>query len=277
MNVINKPLELEKIKKIELNLLLQLHQICKEQGFRYSLAGGTLLGAVRHGGFIPWDDDIDVIMPRPDYDRFMQYCLNNKTPFKLHYYKESKNYILIDAKISDPSTVLVDQVLTSKSLNIGVFIDIFAIDGLGKDEDSAKKQFFRTSLKREVLNAMTWKKFFRSKTKPLYYEPIRFAVYLMSRFSNANKLLNAIEKINREVDFDTSQYAGCVSGVYRTKEIMKTSVFKSFISMKFEDFEFQCIRDYDVYLKQLYGNYMELPPVDKRQTHHTFKAYKVER
>ena len=275
MSKMKKELTLEEIKETELNLLVQFHDICQKNGLRYSLGGGTLLGAVRHKGFIPWDDDIDVMMPRPDYEKFLKYCINNTTPFKLHYYKYSSNYVLIDAKISDPSTILVDKVLSSKRNKVGVFIDVFVIDGLGDNEQAAKKQFMKTSVKREVLNAMTWDKFFRSKTHPLYYEPLRFVVYILSRIANAQKLLSSIDRINREVNFDSSKYAGCVSGVYRTKEIMKTSVFKSYVKLKFEDQEFWCIKDYDSYLKQHYGDYMELPPEEKRQTHHTFKAYRV--
>lgn len=275
MNVDKKPLGLEEIKSIELNLLKYFHKICEQNKFRYSLGGGTLLGAVRHNGFIPWDDDVDVMMPRPDYDAFIKYCLQNKTPFILHYYAKDKNYINIDAKISDPSTFLIDKVRGNKKIKTGIHIDIFAIDGLGKNENTAVAQFNRTSLKREVLNAMTWERFFRSKTHPIYFEPIRFGVYVLSRLTNAQELLRSIDKINREVDFDRSKYAGCVTGAYRKKEIMKTSVFTSYIKMKFENEEFWCIKQYDAYLKKHYGNYMELPPEEKRQSHHTFTAYRL--
>ena len=78
-----KEISLDELKKIEFEILVEIDKICREQNIRYSLCGGTLLGAIRHGGFIPWDDDIDIFMPRPDYNRFLEYCIQNSTTFSL--------------------------------------------------------------------------------------------------------------------------------------------------------------------------------------------------
>lgn len=278
INKLNK-LGLEEIKQVELELLTQFHNTCSDLDLRYSLGGGTLLGAIRHKGFIPWDDDIDVMMPRPDYDRFIQFCKEQQSrlPYRLFSYETVDNYIFLESKLASPRTVIIDKSLnTAKETKLGVYIDIFPIDGLGMNEKEAVSQFMRTSLKREVLNAKTWSHFFRSKTHPFYYEPIRLGVYILSRFAKPQQLLKSIDRINRKLDFDKTIYAGSVCGAYRLKEIMETSVYSEYTDVDFENKKFKMIKDYDAYLKKHYGKYMELPPVEKQVTHHTFDAYWVE-
>ncbi len=268
-----KELTFQELKSIEYNLLQSFDAICSEKGYRYSLGGGTLLGAIRHKGFIPWDDDIDVMMPRPDYDCFIKYCEDNTIPFVLECHEYNPSYKNLFSKIIAKNTFLIDSSITTKATKMGVHIDVFPIDGLGNSYKNAIKQFEKTTFKRELLNAATWEKYFRSKTHPWYYEPLRLSLYLLSRFQNAKNLMDSIDVINREVSFDESKFAGCVSGVYRKKEIMETSVFQNYIDVQFEGGYFKAIRDYDAYLQKHYGDYMKLPPKEKRVTHHTFKAY----
>lgn len=101
-----KEIDLRQLKKIEAELLNEVDKICVKENFRYSMGGGTLLGAVRHKGFIPWDDDIDIMMPRPDYDAFISYCLSNETPFKLRCWETDKTFVDFSAKLYNPQTVL---------------------------------------------------------------------------------------------------------------------------------------------------------------------------
>ncbi|MCR4814949.1 MAG: LicD family protein [Lachnospiraceae bacterium] len=267
-------LKLNEIQDIELNLLIGFDRICRENGFRYSLGGGTLLGGIRHKGFIPWDDDVDVMMPRPDYENFIRYAREHQTVFRLISYEDTPKYTGLFAKIFDPSTKIEDEVNTT-DYPTGIYIDVFPLDGLGMTEKEAVKRFRKTSFKREVLNAVSWKKFTRSKTHSILLEPVRLAMFLLSRMANPEKLLEKIDAVNRGFDFEKSGYAGCVCGCYREKEIMKTDVFRNFVTVEFEGRDFMAIRDYDDYLKMHYGDYMLLPPEEKRQTHHTYKAYRV--
>lgn len=268
-----KEIDIEELKKIELNLLTQFHNVCTEQNFRYSLGGGTLLGAVRHNGFIPWDDDIDVMMPRPDYNRFINYCLNNDVPFKILSWETDKTYVDLSARVYDSNTILKEANMLDSIKNIGVYIDVFPIDGLGNTYKEALKAFKSTSFKRNMLVAAQWKKYLKSKTHPWYVEPIRFTAFIISRFVNKQKTFRKILKKYNKYDFDSVKYVAAVGGAYREKEILSHKVFSEYTLLKFEDKDFYVIKEFDTYLSSIYGNYMKLPPIEKQISHHTFKAY----
>ncbi len=266
-------LSLKEIQETELELLLAFDRVCSEQGLRYSLGGGTLLGAVRHKGFIPWDDDIDVMMPRPDYEAFLNCCKVVPADFDLASHDTEEGYYNLFAKLSDRNTIIIDE-LSQTADETGISIDVFPIDGLGETEEQAKKIFHKTDFHRELLNAAAWKRYFRSKTHSIVVEPIRLAMYVLSRFTNPKKLIEKIEKENKKHPFEGSVYAGCVCGSYREKEIMRTWTFENYCDMEFEGHQLKAIQNYDEYLKKHYGDYMKLPPEEKQKTHHTYKAYR---
>lgn len=263
----------KEIKDIQIKLMDDFHRLCIGLGLRYSLGGGSLLGAIRHRGYIPWDDDIDVIMPRPDFDKLAIYNKNHKLPFIFMTHESVKGYNNLHGKVVDEHTVIKDKYIDSRAIKMGVNIDIFPIDGLGNNYNDALKTFKKTEIKREILNARTWKKFFRSHTHPWYYEPARLLIYFISRLYKAEDLMVSIDKINREKNFDNVKYAGCVCGSYRTKEILKQKIFSEYEDVYFEGRVYKGLKAYDEYLSSLYGAYMKMPPEDKRITHHTFKAY----
>lgn len=266
-----KELNINEIKEIELRILEYVSRVCEENNIEYSLCGGTLLGAVRHKGFIPWDDDIDIFMTRDNYQKFIKLFGDIKNGnYQIINYENTDGFNYLFSKIVDKRTRLIEE----HSFNLekmGVFIDVFPIDSLANTIDEAKRKLKKVRFKKYLGVASNWRHFFLNKNRSSLRQIPRFLFYLMSRRFDAKKNYHKIESF---FPYSAScSFFGAVAGVYENKEIMPKSVFLSHTYMKFENLELMVIADYDQYLKRLYGDYMELPPIEKRTTHHTFKAY----
>lgn len=264
----------EELKKTALKVLCAVRDVCDEQNIKYFLDGGTLLGAVRHGGFIPWDDDIDICMPRPDYDRFIAYCKNNETSFGIVSHETDEKYTELSAKAFARDTVCKELFVNKNGAEYGVYVDIFPVDGLGANRKSALKLLNKSKFKRSLLTASNWQKFFKSKTRGWLAEPVRFAFYILSKGRNQHKLIEKIENIYKDYDFYKSEKVGVVCGCYGDREVMNASVYAETVYLKFENETFAAMGAYDEFLTNLYGDYMQLPPESKRVSRHTFNAYR---
>lgn len=265
----------EELKKIAFEVLCRVRDVCVSLGLRYFLDGGTLLGAIRHKGYIPWDDDIDICMPRPDYDKFIEYCKNNKTSFGLVSNEIDKRFTELYAKAYALRTVCKERYVNRSDVEYGVYIDIFPVDGLGKTTEDALKLLHKSRYKRSLLTAANWQKYFKSRTRKWYIEPIRFVFYLLSRCTNRNKLIEKIKKIYQGTDFDSSEKVGVVCGCYGDREVMDRSLYDRSTDVVFENETFTAMAEYDKFLTNLYGDYIQLPPEEKRVTHHTFDAFRL--
>ena len=256
-----KEITINELKKIALSILIDVSKFCDNNGLTYYLCGGTLLGAIRHHGFIPWDDDIDIYMPRNDYEKFLNLYKSND--YKVFCWKMQKDYYLPSAKVIDCRTCLFETKCKSVE-NIGVFIDIFPLDGLSNNINISKKILTKNAQKMRLnmFTIMTIDTFLK-KTLQFFVKMI-----FSSRF-----LCKQIEKQSRKYDFENSEYVGVAFGYYGSREIMPKYIFESTTKVEFEGKLFSAPLHYDEYLTRLYGNYMELPSKDKQITHHSFKAY----
>ncbi len=271
-----KTIDLNELKKVELAVLKQVRDVCNSHGLRYYLAAGTLLGAVRHGGFIPWDDDIDICMPRPDYDKLIEICKKEKMLFDICCVSTMPKYSYAFAKAYAPNTIIKEKTANRDNIEFGVYIDIFPLDGYGNTIEESTRTFKKIHFKLELLIASNWKKFSRSKTHSWYYEPFRFVFFVISRIINTKGIIEKLERDARKKDFDSCNYVSTLMSSYRAKGIMPREYFAKAVDLEFEGEMFSVPIQYDKYLKHCYGDYMKLPPEKNRVTHHDFEAYYID-
>ena len=259
-----RKLDLKQIQQRELKIFQVFLDICEKYGIRYYLAGGTLLGAVRHNGFIPWDDDIDINMPREDYDKLLSHAdeIGASGDYKLAAY-ELGNLNYPFAKIYDLHTSirkLYDEDETEKNL----WIDIFPMDGLPDDEKEVKKIFRKTLTARKILRVKQarlgeGKTALRRRFKPLVKA-------LVSPISD-RALLSYIDRICRTYKVDDCSYMGGIANGYGPQERVPRKPFLTSVPVTFETMTVSAPGCWEYYLKSLYGDFMKLPPKEKQITH----------
>lgn len=258
----SREIEFDEARKLELNLLIKFADYCRKENLQYYLAYGTLIGAVRHKGFIPWDNDIDVVMPRPDYNRFLkqvQECPMSDWIEALDYHKV-RTFPFI--KLIDNRTRLKEHFLVTEE-NLGIYVDIFPLDGLPNTEKERRKLFKRAAFLMKLYAFANYRFNTGANTgKKL----IKNLLYPFSRLISSYKVCEKLNNLCKAYDYDNSDMVGDIVWGFDEREIISKECFQGMYG-EFEGYQFCIPKGYDQLLRQCYGNYMELPPEEERMTH----------
>lgn len=259
--------QLKKIQETELEILNVVHEFCKENKIQYSLTYGTLIGAVRHQGFIPWDDDIDLMMMRDQYDKFIRLWRNN--PPKGYFLQNDitdPSYGNNFLKIRKKGTAFIQS---EKEKNVkyhtGIFIDIFPVDRVAPEGIARKTQYFACLINMLLTRNHPSEK----KGLNLLVERIILGLPYKCKAYLKEKTYNYKIKWNKRRNLPLF-WNGTVYGAHT---YFIPDLFDNMTNVSFEGKEFLAYKKYDRFLKDYFGNYMELPPEDKRVTHHPIIVY----
>lgn len=266
------------IRKLQIHLLEMLkwfHCFCNENHLRYYALGGTMLGAVRHKGFIPWDDDIDVGMPRPDYEKLIQLIGDRECE---GYYLETPysgadEYRYPYSKLYDTGTTLTEN--TWPALKRGVFIDVFPLDGMGQSEAEGCKRWRSINRMADLI----WTRTCAVNKRRAVYKNIAiiFAHMIPDVLFRNKAMLKRIQEECKYIGYADSAVIGNTFGNWGAKEIMPEAVMGKPKLYQFEDTEIFGAEQAGQYLTRLYGAWQELPPAEKRITHHDYLELDLEK
>lgn len=254
------------LRRIQLEIMDCIHDFCSKHDLRYFLMYGSLIGAIRHNGYIPWDDDIDIIMPRPDYEIFIA---EFSSDFYSVYSSRSQNkWPLLYSKVCDRRTKLIED----SGLENGVFVDVFPLDGMSSSKNTASVHLKQSMRLKLILRMHRFAP--RMSVRGLSMHDIALFIlswaihYLLSY----EKVLARFNKMSIRYLYDSSDFCGdlCAGSMNR---VFDRSLFDSSLDWSFEGHLFKIPVGYDECLKTIYGDYMKLPPIEQRCSNHDFKAF----
>lgn len=256
-----KEITLEEQKKILFDILIYIDKTCRDNGINYSLGEGTLLGAVRHKGFIPWDDDIDLLMERKDVEKFLTVHKDGDFILYTPLMDGSNCYVY---RLTDPKTVIEKNGKTSHGLWVALTpIDNIPDEGVAWDKMRNKVHFWIELLRQKKTGVYSGRRIVRMVKRVLSLVITNGFLY--------NRLLHYLTMYN---DVKTKRMQKL--NIHREPFVIPSDVFDGYTELEFEGRKYMAIKHYDEYLKRMYGDYMTPPPVEQRVAKHDFRAYFIE-
>lgn len=271
-----KELTIKEIQATSVEILMHIDTICRENDIEYSIFYGTLIGAQRHQGYIPWDDDLDIVLTRPNYDRLINLLTKDDT-YLLLSLETRENYRYTYAKLVDSRTcVKTTQFYHSEDPELGVFVDIFPIDGF-PDDGETKKVFGETceryranmmaSLNASYAISRTW---WKAYSKRILHYPKHRKLVKQGGYTHWKELFM---KETVKYPFDEASICGYIEFIDEIWGVFPTDWFKHYEDVVFEGQKVRAIKDRTKFLTLRYDDYMQLPPEAERVTHHPYTFY----
>lgn len=269
-----KELTLAEIKGVEVGILHYFAAFCQQNDISFFLSNGTLLGAVKYGGFIPWDDDVDVLVPREDYEKLLRLFQDNGQ-YALCCRQRCPAYRYPFAKLCDVTTQL-DETNVDNGTVLGINMDIFPLDSWAPNRKKAMRQAKANKLRTKCLGYSKTIRFIPGEGRTGFGKWLRTAVHpLFQKFGPDLFCKRMDREAKRHWKQIPSPYLGSIAWpAYGTREVLDAQLFSSAVPVTFEGSQYPAPAGYEAYLTSLYGNYRQDPPIEKQVTHHNFVAYR---
>lgn len=261
-----KKIDIDEQKKIMLKMLSEFHNFCTENNIKYSLIGGSLIGAVRNGGIIPWDDDIDIILMPEEYNKLVIALKKKKFKYKFIGFNNLEKYFIPGFKIVDSDTRIIEKGIQKE---YGVFVDVFRYNYIPDNFILRKYYLLKYKFILTIIHGFSSdrlvKRSFAKKIRDFYSDTKNKITYL-------NKYYNFLDKYNKKHSKNIISNSIMYS---LDKEIQNSDNMKEYKIVNFDGVDAMIFSNYDQILKTTFGNYMTLPPVEKRVSKHTIDAFRV--
>lgn len=266
--------------QILLEILHYFITICEENNLTYYIYYGSAIGAARHHGMIPWDDDIDVCMPRPDYERFLQICAEKDMgKYELITPQNTPNYYTSFAKLCDKTTTIYER--TCYRFVLGMYIDIFVIDGMinnPQEIEKTGKKYSHYCRMLELSNSYyslldLYHKYIKNRRLRIV---VQYYMYSLNRGKYSKLAIQKLDVLAKKYDYEEAEYSVVYPRIYGNRDICPQKWLKGKTLLPFESLQVALPMDYKSLLNHIYGDFTQLPPEDQRQYQHSIVYYNLE-
>ena len=271
----------EKIRKIQLKMLEDLNNICLVNDIKLMLGGGTFLGAVRHKGFIPWDDDIDLMMLRDDFEKLLKVLDALPKEYEFQYIVPQKISYCTFAKLMYKNSSLIEVGNENIPKLQGIYLDIFIIENIPNNKIVSFFYGLKCNYMQLVSSSIVMTKFLSEYNKKIFMQSfsgkinyfIRKTIGFLYRYQNIEKYFIKVDRTFKKYKDKKTSYVTIPSGRrHYFGEKLPKEIFLNLVEYQFENLKILGPKEYNIYLENLYGsNYMQLPPIEKREKHHCIK------